>query len=108
MVSTMNEPTRLANAITANGIYPSAAGTRLFTPQKTFTFMKTVVGVFTTLVVTLEGSLDGNNWFTLGSDNTIANGATFVVDRPCLFVRANITSFASGTSATVDMLCMDQ
>jgi hypothetical protein len=108
MVSTMNDATRLVNVATGNGSFPSAAGMRLFTPQKTFTFMKTVVGVFTTLVVTLEGSLDGINWYTLGSDNTLVNGATFVVDKPSLYVRATLSTFAGGTSVTVDMVCMDQ
>lgn len=107
MVSTMNEATRLVNAATGNGSFPSVAGMKLFTPQKTFTFMKTVVGVFTTLVVTLEGSLDGVNWYTLGSDNTLVNGATFVVDKPCLWIRATVSTFASGTSVTVDVVCMD-
>lgn len=69
-----------------------------------FTFYKRVVGVFTALVVNYEGSLDGVNWFQIGTDNTVANGATFVVDRPVIYIRANIGTFTGGTNVSVDVL----
>lgn len=72
----------------------------------TFTFMKTVTGVFTVLVVNYEGSLDGVNWFQLGTDNTLVAGPTFVVDKPCLFVRGNVATFTGGTSVSVDFVPM--
>lgn len=100
----INDKTRLLNAGTAVAV---AATVPLYTVQKTFTFMKTIVGVFGTLVVAYEGSLDGINWFQLGSDNTLVAGATFVADKPCLYVRANVTGFAGGTNVTVDMACTE-
>lgn len=98
----INDRTRILNAAT---VIAPGLGVPLYTPQSMFTFMKTVVGAFTGLTVAYEGSLDNLNWFALGSDNTLVAGATFVVDKPCLFVRANVTAFAGGTNVTVDMIC---
>lgn len=100
----INDRTRLLNA--ATGIV-TPLGTALYTVQKTFTFMKTVVGAFGTLVVNYEGSLDNLNWFPLASDNTLVAGPTFVVDKPCLFVRASVGSFAGGTNVSVDMVSQE-
>ena len=85
------------DAATATG-----AGTafELRAPCRTYTMNKTVAGTFSALVVALEGSLDNVNWYTLGTDNTTAAGATFVVDKPAKFVRANCTTFTGGTSVT--------
>ncbi len=97
----INDKSRLVNA--ATGLL-TPNGLPLYTVQSMFTFMKTVVGAFGTLVVDYQGSLDNVNWFPLASDNTLVAGPTFVVDKPCLFVRAVVSSFAGGTSVTVDMV----
>lgn len=88
----------------ATGVGPPAQGFNMFGPYSAFTFYKRVVGVFTALVVNYEGSLDGVNWFLIGTDNTVGNGATFVVDRPCMQIRANIGTFTGGTNVSVDVL----
>lgn len=69
---------------------------------RSFTMYKTVNGVFSALAVALEGSIDGTNWFTLGTDNTVVAGPTHVVDKPCLFIRANVTTFTGGTNVSAD------
>lgn len=76
----------------------------LVSSYATFTFYKRVTGVFTALNVNYEGSLDGVNFYQIGTDATVGNGATFCVDKPCRYVRANITTFTGGTNVSVDML----
>jgi hypothetical protein len=60
--------------------------------------------VFSALVVNYEGSLDGTNWFQIGTDNTLTAGVTFVVDKPVRHVRANVATFTDGTNVSVDVL----
>jgi hypothetical protein len=79
-------------------------GYGLSVPHHTFTFSKTVTGTFSVLVVNYEGSLDNVTWFQLGTDNTLVAGATFTVDKPVLWVRANVATFTGGTTVSVDML----
>lgn len=52
-----------------------------------------VVGGGATWTVVLEGTLDGTNWFTLGTiDNTNTSGGYLAVaDRPCIQIRARTT-----------------
>jgi len=68
---------------------------------KTFALMKIVSGAFSALVTNFEGSLDNVNWYQLGTDNTTANGVTFVVDKPCRYVRLNVATFTGGTNVAV-------
>lgn len=71
---------------------------------RSFTFYKTVNGVFSALVVAFEGSIDGTNWYTLGTDSTVAAGVTHVVDKPVLYIRANVTTFTGGTNVSADAI----
>lgn len=73
-------------------------------PCRSFGFMKTVSGPFSALTVNYEGSLDGTTWFQIGTDATTAAGYTPVVDKPCRYVRANVTVFTGGTTVAVTML----
>lgn len=92
--------------MTAGGsnLHTSAAAGAAFdlrTMCRTFTFSKVVQGVFTVLVTNFEGSLDGVTWYQLGTDNTLVNGATFVVDKPARYVRLNVGTFTGGTNVAV-------
>lgn len=60
------------------------------------TFQVTITG---TAVVALEGSNDGSNWVTLQSG--ISSSAGFEDDAPWNNVRANVTSYTSGTVTVV-------
>jgi hypothetical protein len=68
---------------------------------KNFVFQVTVASVGTNVVVRAEGSLNGVNYFNLGSgDTTItANGTTKLTysDTPLKYVRARLVSIGSGT-----------
>lgn len=99
----LKDRVNILSAATGTG---AGQGYGLSMPYHLFTFFKNVSGVFSALVVNYEGSLDNSNWFQIGTDNTTGAGATFVVDKPVLFVRANVATFTGGTSVTVDMLPM--
>lgn len=101
MPSVVLQKGNLLNAVTGTG---AGAATVLDKIYRTFTFFKKITGAFTGLVVAFEGSLDGINWFSLGSDATTAAGVTFVVDKPCSYVRANVTTFTGGTNVSVDFV----
>lgn len=97
----ITDTTRLLNAVTGTG---AGLAYNLYDVYRSFTFYKQVSGGFAALVVNYEGSLDGTNWFQIGTDNSTTAGATFVTDKPCTFVRANVATFTGGTSVTVDMV----
>lgn len=106
MPALIADATPLMNAAgTSNLLTAIAAGAGydLRVMCRVFTFMKKTVqgGGFSALSITYEGSLDGINWYTLGTDATTVDGVTFVVDKPARYVRANVTAFTGGTSATV-------
>lgn len=82
----------------------AGTSTDLWRIAKSFTFFKRITGVFTGLVINYEGSLDNVNWFQIGTDNTTAAGPTFVVDKGCRYVRANVATFTGGTNVSVDMV----
>jgi hypothetical protein len=105
-MSTFNDATPLGFVGSATA-FPTGSGFSLVKPHRTFTFQKTVTGVFTVLVVNYEGSLDGINWYQLGTDNTLTAAATFCVDKPSRYVRANITTFTGGTGVAVAVLPME-
>lgn len=68
---------------------------------KNFVFQITVSTIGTNVVVRAEGSLDGVNYFNLGSgDTTItANGTTRLsfADLPVKYVRGTLVSISTGT-----------
>lgn len=106
MPAPIADATPLMNAAGTSNLHTAiAAGAAYDLRQvcKTFAFMKLITGVFSALTVAYEGSLDGVNWYQLGSDNTTAAGVTFVVDKPARYVRANVTAFTGGTNTSVLM-----
>lgn len=68
---------------------------------KTFVFQITVASIGTNVVVRAEGSLDGTNYFNLGSSDTTitSNGTTKLnfVDLPVKYVRGTLVSISAGT-----------
>jgi hypothetical protein len=99
----LNQKFNLLTAKTSTGVDASRVYA-LDRVCRSFTMFKTIVGVFSALVVALEGSIDGTNWFTLGTDSTTAAGVTHVIDKPVLFIRANVTTFTGGTSVSADII----
>lgn len=91
----------LLNAVTATG---AGVAVVLDKAYRSFTFNKRINGVFAALVIAYEGSMDGTNWYTLATDNAVTAAPTFSVDKPALYVRANVTTFTGGTNTSVDFI----
>lgn len=60
-----------------------------------------MTGAPTTVSVTLQGSLDGVNWFVLATSSSTTGDYQSVADKPVFFVRANLATLTGGTSPTV-------
>ena len=60
-----------------------------------------VTGAPTGVSVTLQGSLDGTNWFILATSTSTTGDYQSVADKPCHFVRANLGTLTGGTAPTV-------
>lgn len=56
-------------------------------------------GTITTMIVVLQGTIDGTNWFTIGTWDKAApltsGDIVFVTDKPVSQVRANCTTFTT-------------
>lgn len=85
-------------AQTANG---SSAAVDLQAPARTFAFQSVVTGTPTSFTNTYEGSLNGTNWYTLGTSTATAGDAQFVVDKPARYVRATLSALTGGTAPTI-------
>lgn len=77
----------LLNAVGATGASREVSPT-----NNQITFQATISA---TATITLQASLDGTNWSTIGTALTASGIVSF--DAPYKFVRANCTAFTSGT-----------
>ena len=71
-----------------------------------FTFVHEVTGGNVTVVD--EGSLDGDNWFSLDEEKAHTQSgvdAHFYPNRVVRFVRSRATAIGSGESVTISMAC---
>ena len=87
-MASLSAPTTLLSAVTATGASKAVqcdAGAPAFLQ----------VNGITTATVAFQGSLDGSNWYTLGSALT-ADGIVTVANAP-KYLRANCTAYTSGT-----------
>lgn len=87
-MASLSAPTTLLSAVTATGASRAVqcdAGAPAFLQ----------VNGITTATVAFQGSLDGSNWYTLGSALT-ADGIVTVANSP-KYLRANCTAYTSGT-----------
>jgi len=87
-MSSLSAARTLLNAVTATG-----ASTAVQVDAGLPAFLQ--VNGITSATVVFQGSLDGTNWYTLGSALT-ADGLVTVANAP-KYVRANCTVYVSGT-----------
>lgn len=82
-------------------------GVQLSKPVVSFGLQVTHTGSPAQVVVTLEGSLNGEDWFKLAEwDSTVplSSGAiVWVESKAVTDIRANLTTLAGGTSPTVSV-----
>lgn len=69
--------------------------------QQKYTWSTVITGAPATLVVNLEGSLDGDNWYVLDSSSNVSGEMKSVVNTPVLYIRGNLTTLTGGTSPTL-------
>lgn len=96
-----NKALQLLDAATGTG-----AGTALDlgVARRSFGFQVSHTGDPSAVIVDLEGSIDGSNWFVLGTwDETSINSGdiVFVVDKPVTQIRGNLTTLTGGTTPAV-------
>ncbi len=95
------DKTRNLNAVlvTGAGVAVACAGCRTFGLQVVFT------GGSPTVSLTIQGSNDGTNFFTLATFSTAGGDASgdikFSVDKPVNWIRANLGTLSGGTNPTV-------
>jgi len=79
--------------------------------SSSFCFQVVVANIGTNVVVRLQGSNDGTNFFNLqASDNTITANGVYgyaIANTPCLYVRANLISISTGTPTVTITLAQD-
>jgi len=69
------------------------------------TYVVDVTGSPTSVILDIEGSLDGVNFFQLAQHTMVSNLEMFhIVGKPVLFHRVNLTTLVGGTSPTVSVL----
>jgi len=100
----MSAETKLLVAVTSTGAGPAKHFSKLIDKH---ILQVTTTGNPTAVTITLEGSLDGTNFFTVATHAFVAaditaDGAMFFdVDKPLLHVRVNLTVLTNGTAPTV-------
>ena len=76
-----------------------------------FVFQVVVASIGTNVVVRLQGSNDGTNFFNLqASDNTITANGVYgyaISNYPCLYVRANLITILTGSPTVTITLSQD-
>ena len=60
-----------------------------------------VTGAPTSMTVNLQGSIDNSTWYTIDTSTTLTSEMRHVVNKPILYVRADLTDLAGGTTPTV-------
>ena len=104
----------LAAFILTSDTYTSAVpGTTTNTstkPKSTFTINSIKTGAVTSYTINLEGSMDGTNWFTIGTVTGIsaATQTDFVSNHTVLYYRINCAAFVlcGGTNVIVQVLAI--
>lgn len=86
---------------------PGATASRDVGDLSTHILQYTVAGINDNVVLRMEGSVDGTNFFNLSSEDVdvtvVANGTNaFVYDGRVNYIRGRFVSESGGTAATVD------
>jgi hypothetical protein len=92
------------DALTAPGVTEAQKSTGAY-----LSFQVTVSGIGTNVVIRLEGSLDGNNYFNLATGNidyTLTEDGTYgyALLAPVQFVRTRLVSVSGGTPSVTTIV----
>jgi hypothetical protein len=89
------------NAATATGAGSEFTASQAGDTRSGFTWTVVVTGSPTAVVVNLEGSIDGANWFTLDTCNATTSEMRHVINKDVVSLRANLATLTAGTAPTV-------
>jgi hypothetical protein len=67
----------------------------------------TVVTGGSSVSITLQGSLDGTNWFTLDTSTSTTSEMRHVVNKPIMYLKTNLGTF-SGTSISAYVVSINE
>jgi hypothetical protein len=88
--------------LTTTGTYPSVGAPGV--PFEKYAIQaKGVGGTLTSWTALLEGSLDATNWTTLISHTTPDGATQWAFDKPCNFVRLNLSTLVLGTATSINV-----
>ena len=96
-----NKALQLLAAVTGTGAGTAAD---LGVARGKFGLQVSHTGDPTAVIVDLEGSIDGTNWFALGTwDEASVNSGdiVFITDKPVTQIRGNLTTLTGGTTPPV-------
>jgi hypothetical protein len=65
--------------------------------------LKGVGAAATSWTLTVEGSNDNANWTILSTHNATDGSTVFAVDKPCLYVRSNLSAVSLAPATAVDI-----
>ena len=77
---------------------------RTSTLPEMMSFQTVITGAPTGVTVTLEGSLDGTNFFLMDTTTLATGEIRFISYKPVMYVRAKLTVLTGGTAPTVTVL----
>lgn len=96
-----------ATVKTYSGITTNTAQAPVPLPDACRTFAIEVAipsGAITSWSVNLEGSLDGVNWTSLATHSANIGSTQWAVDKPVLFMRANVTALSLNTAPSITVI----
>jgi hypothetical protein len=92
-----------------NGLATVAAQPAIAIPDSARSFALEVSipsGAITAWSVALEGSLDGVNWTNLITHTANIGSTQWAVDKPCTFVRVNVTALTLNTAPSISAIVL--
>lgn len=89
------------NSLSGAGAVGVGAAVNLENCYSNFSLQTNVVNAATAVSVTLEGSLNGTNWFVLATSTSVTGDMQFSTGRPVSYVRANLGTLTTAAGATV-------
>ncbi len=92
--------------VSLDGVTATGAGSTfdLGSPASSWAIQVVATGSPIACIVDVEGSLDGQNWYTLGTWSKVSldfGDIAFISNKPVLYIRANLKTLTGGSSPVV-------
>jgi hypothetical protein len=94
--------TKNYTGLTTTGTFPPVGAPGV--PFEKYSIQAKGVGAApTSWTAVLEGSLDSTNWTALITHNASDGSTSFAVDKPCNFVRLNLSALSLGSATAINI-----